>query len=697
MIYAASLNVVVKKCFGKQAQQSNLKKICENLALDPDITTMDVVIFGPKDAASPLRAGEISKALKHKHPDICTIYVYEKDADSDLINADYKKQLRKIKEVGIKDAFEEFVGDHKLKQGKNKVSSADFQVPESDEIGDVTKEEKAEVKYTRADLTDEKETEEEEEDGFGDEQPGDDEEPEPVVEPLSAEPEPVVVPTEPLDTQVHLQDPLDPNTQVPPIKTDQKLEDYIAGVRNYEDWTIFKEMLNKDSITKHLIEENTEYVGLVNMLDVLDKKIEAVWRDPALTADMKFEKIKAIGLERSVVRASTNSINVEKAINIITTIVLSAKRTVEEKIQSIDAAFYKISTDQKAIMDTSYIDRAIEERTNIQLELLNIARGIVDIYKSVHNLVSEEILELDRKLPSSNEFINQMVKPIGVEIFTPQNTSELVNKLNKALQENYIIASQLEESVNAVIDTLFALCEKDEEIIRYQQNMINLLKAHRVEDVIIVNSVLKDILRLWTGADNTGRSSTAITYAGILSRKQNSLLIDLTGRAKFREYGITPMRLEDFMTSRPEKRFLCVEADVQPNAEELQEIVQQLKSRLNYYPYVNVIVPPENTEMIDQLSADAKCIHYITNCTTESIQVMRDCIQKHTSSNIARKLITIDAPVSPLTIADSVGCNPTQVQVLTLPNIPAMRACSLRHDRPYEYEDTVLIYEEALR
>ena len=696
MIYAASLNVVVKKCFGKQAQQSNLKKICENLALDPDITTMDVVIFGPKDAASPLRAGEISKALKHKHPDICTIYVYEKDADSDLINADYKKQLRKIKEVGIKDAFEEFVGDHKLKQGKNKVSSADFQVPESDEIGDVMKEEKAAVKYTRADLNDEQETEE---DGFGDEQPGDDEEPEPepVVEPLSAEPEPVVVPTEPLDTQVHLQDPLDPNTQVPPIKTDQKLEDYIAGVRNYEDWTIFKEMLNKDSITKHLIEENTEYVGLVNMLDVLDKKIEAVWRDPALTADMKFEKIKAIGLERSVVRASTNSINVEKAINIITTIVLSAKRTVEEKIQSIDAAFYKISTDQKAIMDTSYIDRAIEERTNIQLELLNIARGIVDIYKSVHNLVSEEILELDRKLPSSNEFINQMVKPIGVEIFTPQNTSELVNKLNKALQENYIIASQLEESVNAVIDTLFALCEKDEEIIRYQQNMINLLKAHRVEDVIIVNSVLKDILRLWTGADNTGRSSTAITYAGILSRKQNSLLIDLTGRAKFREYGITPMRLEDFMTSRPEKRFLCVEADVQPNAEELQEIVQQLKSRLNYYPYVNVIVPPENTEMIDQLSADAKCIHYITNCTTESIQVMRDCIQKHTSSNIARKLITIDAPVSPLTIADSVGCNPTQVQVLTLPNIPAMRACSLRHDRPYEYEDTVLIYEEALR
>ena len=175
------------------------------------------------------------------------------------------------------------------------------------------------------------------------------------------------------------------------------------------------------------------------------------------------------------------------------------------------------------------------------------------------------------------------------------------------------------------------------------------------------------------------------------------MLIDLTGRAKFREYGITPMRLDDFMTSRPERPFLCVETDVQPTPEELQDIVDSLKGRLNYYPYVNIIVPPENTDMIDQLSKDALSIHYITNCSTESIKVMRDCISKHKSANIARKLVTIDAPVSPLMIADSVDIDPTLVRVITLPNVPAVRACSLRHDRPYEYEDVVRLYEEAFR
>jgi hypothetical protein len=501
----------------------------------------------------------------------------------------------------------------------------------------------------------------------------------------------------PLNNQQQFYSPK-PEATIPVINTEpvQTIEDAMANVKNYEEWNIFKEHLNHDSIVKSLIAENSEYVGLINMLDVLDKRIETVWRDPALTFEQKFDKIKDIGLERSVVRATTNSQNVEKVISIISTIVLSAKRSVEEKIQNLDVALYKVTTDKEKITDTSYIDKAIEERTKVQLELLNISRSIVDLYKSIDTLVVDEIAELDRKLPSSNAFINDMVKPIGTQIFTPTNTAALANKLMRALQENSVVASQLEESVNAVIDNLFELCDKDEEIIRYQQNMINMLKAHRVEDVIICNTLLKKVLRLYVAADNTGRSATAITWSGICSRRQNSLLVDLTGRAKFREYGITPMRLDDFMTSRPEQQFLCVESDHIPAPEELQKIVEQLKSRLNYYPYVNVIMAPEDTNGIQQLSEEALCIHYITDCSTTSIRVMKDVVANHTTKNIARKLVTIDTPVSPLMIADSIGIN-QPVKIVTLPAIPAIRACSLRHDRPYEYTDVQKIFEEAFR
>lgn len=674
MIYTASLNIPVKRAFKKQVMQSNINKICAQLPIDPETTGMDVVILGVNDVTPP-KIKKVQKALENVHRDICIIYIYQKDSDADTIDVKYKHQCKKINEKEVMIAFEKFVGEHKVITGQNQTVSADFEDISIDEP--------------------------EEEDEM---LPGDDKDPEEVEDVVTEEelPEttPIKVPAfDDSEFTSRESKPLDTAPEVPVVASApvSKIEESLARLTSYEDWEIFKENLNRDSVVKHLIEENSEYVGLINMLEVMDKRIETVWRDSALSADQKFEKIKEIGLERAVVRATTNSINVDKVISIISTIVLSAKRTVDEKVQSLDTALYKISTDKAKIVDTSYIDKAIEARTQTQLELLNISRDIVDLYKSIDNLITDEITELDRKLPSSNQFINDMVKPIGTQIFTPQNTASLATKLMKALQENRIVASQMEESINAVIEKLFELCEEDEEIIRYQQNMINLLKAHRVEDVIITNTLLKKTLRLFVGADNTGRSATAITWCGILSRRQNSLLIDLTGRDKFKEYGITPMRLDDFLTSRPEKQFLCVAADHIPSPDEMQEIITQVKSRLNYYPYVNIIVAPEDTNGINQLSDEAMCIHYVTDCSTSSIAVMKELVKKHTTSNIARKLITIDTPVSPLMIADSIGVDPTMTKVIPLPNVPAIRACSLRHDRPYEYNDVIKTFEEAFR
>lgn len=691
MIYAASLNVPVKKAMPQQVMQSNLSKICSQMLIDPDTTGMDTVILGPKDM-TPLRAESVQEAVSNRHPDICVIYLYEKDKDADLLDCDNKKQCKKIKDAAIREAVEEFVGAHTIRQGKQHVSSADFKIPDSDEIGDVLREEpQAGPDYTRVELN-------LDETKLGAELPPDDVPADTdafaSLEELDFEEEPLP----PLDTSTEVPEPLSAPVSLlkeePPA---QELKEALANLNSFQEWELFKEQLNKDSVVKKLIEENTEYVGLVNMLDVMDKEISTVWRDATLSPDQKFEKIKEIGLRRAVVRASTNSITVEKVIDIITTIVLSAKRTVDDKISSLDASLYKITTDKQAIMDTSFIDRAIEERTKVQWELLNISRGIVDLYKAVDNFVVDEIAELDKKLPSSNQFINEMVRPLGTQIFTPTNTGALATKLMQSLQSNRIVASQIEEQVNAVIEKLFELCDKDEEIIRYQQSTIHMLQANRVEDVVIVNSLLKDCLRLYTGADNTGRSATAITWCGLLSRRQNSLLIDITGRSKFREYGVNPVPLHEFLQSRLEQQFLCVESDHILDAEELQVLVEQLKSRLNYYPYVNIIVAPEDTQGMEMLSVDAKCMHYVTDCSTSSLRIMKDVIAKHTSENVARKLITIDPPVSPLTIADSLKVDFTNVQIITLPNVPAIRACSIKHDRPYEYNDVAKTFEVAFR
>lgn len=702
MIYVASLNVPVKKALGKgpekTVQQSTTSKIFGQMNLDPETTNMDVVILGPKDFIGP-KAVQGQRAIDGKHPDICVIYLYEKSAEEDLVDGVYKHHCKKINEKYIVEAFEKYVGNHKVQTGKQQMSSADFQVqsdgePGDDEIPDDFVPERTSRRLTPVSPAPVEETPTEESTSAASAE-------EPFQPDLSVfESQPETLPESPLSTTTTKGNPLESVEPLPmPERTtpSRTIEESIAGMSNVEDWDVLTEHLKRDSIVKTLIQENSEYEGLVNMLDVLDKRIQTVWRDSALSADQKFEKIKAIGLEKSVVRAAANSITVEKAISIISTIALSAKRTVDAKVESIDTALYKINADRAAVMDTTYIDKAIEERMKVQTDLLYMGRKLVDIYKSIDTLVVDEILDLDSKLPSSNQFINQMVAPLGKQIFTPQNTTTLANKLGKALQENRIVFSQLEESVQAVVEKLFELCEKDEEIIRYQQNVINLLKSNRVEDVVIVNSLLKKVLRVYTGATNTGRSSTAITWCGILSRRNNTLLIDLTGKSKFEEYGIVPMRLDDFMQSRVERQFLCVKSEGILGPDEIQNLIEVLKSRLNYYPYVNIIMDPEDADGINQVCGDAICLHYITDCSTSSIRVLQKLVKQIKVQNVARKLITIDTPVSPLTIADSIGVDTTQTRIITLPAIPAMKACALKHDRPYEFNDIVGIYEEAFR
>lgn len=652
MIFAASLAIVSKKALGDKCFQTSINKIIDTLPIDPEVSGMDAVILGPRDAVGPTGM-KLQKAIKEAHANVCIIYVYNKERDKDLVSCQYKKLVKKTTEAVIADVQEEFLGDHIIKIGKQQINRKDLE--------ESTIQSKSEIPEAY--------TEPKEEEELPVEQP--------VLE-VPAEPEPLPEPEQPIELPQSV----------------SHIEDTLKAITNYKDWNLFMEQMNKDNITRKLIEENTEYVGLVNMLEVLDKQIETVWRDTALSPERKFEKIKEIGLSRSNLRGQSNSINVTKVLSIIETICLSAKRTVEEKLTTVREAMVKITTDKESIMDTSHIDNAIEERTNIQIELMDIMRGVIDLYKSMDLLITEEIKDLDARLPSDNMFVNEMVKPVGTTIFTPVNTAELATKLMQALQDHRLTMSQLEASIKNTISLIFQLCEKDNEIIQYQQNMINLLKANRIEDIVLRDSLLKNVLHVYTGTDETGRSATAITWSGICSRKQNTLLIDMTGRDKFATYGIDAYDLDEFFEKSIEDHFVCVRS-AKLDPEDLQELIHKLKSFLNYYPIINIIVAPEDESTIDQLCEDALTISYITDCSTRSVNQMKEVISKNDVVNIAHKLILIDAPVSPLMMADMMKIDPTTTKLITLPNINAIKACSLKNDRPYEYDSIVRIFEEA--
>lgn len=654
MIFTASLAIVTKKALGDKCFQTSIGKIIETLPIDPEISGMDAVILGPRDAAGP-NGMKLQKAIDTAHKNVCVIYLYCKDREKDLINCPYKKIAKKITDKVIFDAQEEFLGAHLVKAGKQVINNKDNEVPITSKP-DIPQDTPAPAI------------------------PG-------VKEEVSA-PAPLVIPEAPA-----LQE--EPAAPVEEPKVTH-MEDALRSITNYNDWNLFREQMQKDNITRKLIEENTEFVGLINMLEVMDKQIETVWRDPALSTEKKFDKIREIGLNRAGLRARTNDINANKVMSIIETVCLAAKRTVEEKLDSTEKALLHITTRKDELFDTARIDKAIEERMNIELELCNLKKSLIELYKSMDCLVQDETIALDQKLPSDNEFVNYMVRPIGSEVFTPTNTIELANKMGKALQEGRITMSQLEVKIEDLIRLIFQLCEKDNDIVRYQQELISLMRVNKVEEIVVRDTLLKGVLRLFTGEDYTGRSATAITLSGVESRKENVLLIDMTERDRFDVYGVNARDIDEFFQCPTEEHFVCLRSKKR-NPEEIQEMVSNLKNVIHHYPIINIIVAPEDTQAIEQLSEDALCINYVTDCSTRSMDKMREVTKANTVTNIARKLVMIDTPISPLVVAKNLEIDPMLYKMVPIPSIPTIKACAIKHDRPFDFESVVTVFEEAFR
>lgn len=682
MIYTSSLTMLARKALGNsECYQTSISKIISQLTLDPDTTGMNAVLLGPNDFGGMNKQKLINAVNAGIHPDICLMYIYTKDSEAEGIHVPYMKGVSKIRTNDIQKFVEESMASHM--SGKNTLEDDLKKLEESDNLEEEVKQ------YYTPDVPNEDKSFEEP----------------PVAEKVPVPPmniptpqEPQQAHTQPIQREVYKKEFEMPNIgQDIPQKPIGTKEEMLAGIKTMEDYNLLKESLEKDSIYKQLLEENSEYAGTVQMLDVLDKEINAIYFDSSLSPNAKFEKIREIGLKKSTLKSVSNNIAARKVISMIDTITTQAKKVITDEMNNMNDALAKITTDEASLLDTSKITTAMTERADIHTRLLDLQYKLRKLYGSMDTLVESEIKDMNTKLPSSNEFINDMLFPTNRDVFTPQNTSQLVNDMLKGLAEQRITMSQLEEDITGIINLIYALLGKDEDIMKHQMDLIQRAKANRVEELVIRDGILKNVLHLYCGADDTGRTSTTLTWSGIQSRRTNTLLIDITGNNQLKRYGENPVPLSDFMSQRLERQLLVVSSDRRLDGSEIVSLIHEIKSRLNYYGTVNVVVHPEDTEAIDLLAKEALSISYITNCDNRSIDEMKKCIARTQIKNIAKKIITIDAPINPLQIVEEIGADPTTYRVVPLPNLPAIRACALRHDTPYDKSDLISTFERVFR
>lgn len=754
MIYSAKLAAPVKKAYGERCYGTNIQKICEQLSLDPEVSGMEACVLCPKDVAGIMRK-KVQLAIEDKNPDVCIIYIYNNEKEADLVDTPFKKQVKKTTPDVVKDIVEDCMGNYLLSAKKTVVSRdakvtktinskpEDVQVTAGGLKGGLFKNKAAAAKKDNQEVGDELKYDVALDlwykiDALGNQvyinkktgkemtkmqvearktriKQGSYKLPKTLpegVRPDPADAENVEIPDDLVvgdiedeedDITVNLGEPKEPEAPVveEPVKpnleerVESDFERNLKEVSNFHDWGLFKEAMSKDAAIRQLLEENTTYQGVVQMLSVLDTEIKTTYYDKGLTSQQKFEKVLEIGNKRSTLMATHNDILARKVLDVIDAVTIGARRTVNDLLDEHRKSMEQITVSKEGLFDETELHRLVDMRSKAMCELLALVKSTIQLYQAMDLEVSDVILDMDKRLPSDNEYINEMVGS-AAEVLTPTNSMELARTMMRALQEKREAFVLMEEQVRKVIDSIRELFDRDEAIIQYQQHITQMLKAHRVEDAVIIDSVIKNILNVYIGQRGSGLTATALTWSGCLARRRNTLLIDLSNESKLGDYGEDVVDLDEFMRQRID-RPLCVVAGTVPDVEALSELITELKTRLDYYAHINVILDSTQLEYAKVLAKESLTVNYITNCTKDNMEEMGNVYASVDVNNVAQKVLMVNPTIDVLKVAEYMNIDVTSTKCVSIPDVPKIKSCGVLQDKPYEYVGVRTVFEEAFK
>lgn len=754
MIYSAKLAAPVKKAYGERCYGTNIQKICEQLSLDPEVSGMEACVLCPKDVAGIMRK-KVQLAIEDKNPDVCIIYIYNNEKEADLVDTPFKKQVKKTTPDVVKDIVEDCMGNYLLSAKKTVVSRdakvtktinskpEDVQVTAGGLKGGLFKNKAAAAKKDNQEVGDELKYDVALDlwykiDALGNQvyinkktgkemtkmqvearktriKQGSYKLPKTLpegVRPDPADAENVEIPDDLVvediedeedDIPVNLGEPKEPEAPVAeePVKpnleerVESDFERNLKEVSNFHDWGLFKEAMSKDAAIRQLLEENTTYQGVVQMLSVLDTEIKTTYYDKGLTSQQKFEKVLEIGNKRSTLMATHNDILARKVLDVIDAVTIGARRTVNDLLDEHRKSMEQITVSKEGLFDETELHRLVDMRSKAICELLALVKSTIQLYQAMDLEVSDVILDMDKRLPSDNEYINEMVGS-AAEVLTPTNSMELARTMMRALQEKREAFVLMEEQVRKVIDSIRELFDRDEAIIQYQQHITQMLKAHRVEDAVIIDSVIKNILNVYIGQRGSGLTATALTWSGCLARRRNTLLIDLSNESKLGDYGEDVLDLDEFMRQRID-RPLCVVAGTVPDVEALSELITELKTRLDYYAHINVILDSTQLEYAKVLAKESLTVNYITNCTKDNMEEMGNVYASVDVNNVAQKVLMVNPTIDVLKVAEYMNIDVTSTKCVSIPDVPKIKSCGVLQDKPYEYVGVRTVFEEAFK
>lgn len=454
--------------------------------------------------------------------------------------------------------------------------------------------------------------------------------------------------------------------------------------------------MQKGTITRELLNEDTEFANCMLLLEQWDKEMGEIYRDPTKSAQTRWNEIRELAYKRTEKAGILNSKIANKVCQMISTITSTCERNVFSEIDEIRHGIATVVDAQVVNMRDEEVTKLIEERNKIADNLRNTLMTIIEIYKLMDANVEDILKSQSDGLPSNNSMVsNQLV--FEKENFIPDNAAAIATRVLSDLKDGLVKFSQMEKHLQSLILDVFKLIDKDSTIIKEQEDRYKKLKAVRVEETVTITNVLKNVLRVFVGPSEAGTTATALTWAGLRARRQNTLLIDARpDNMRTVNYGESPMEAMDYLKRNERDHFRVLKLNsVTPM--DIDELLGILETKTDYFSSINLIMDDTQVDLVNRCIDRALSINVITNSTVANIERTRGIIADLRPENVGLKIIAIDPVVERMEFIQSLSAQDSIFKLVNLPYMKDIRACGIRHEAPYKREAVATVFEEAFR
>lgn len=482
------------------------------------------------------------------------------------------------------------------------------------------------------------------------------------------------------------------------------IQDRIRAASDWAGITSVVKEISASRVVQETAKVNLEYKQAEQYIDTLREAINATFMVEKDT-NVALSKIRAILFDKSTVRAKTNTILEQTVEEIIKLLVDKTSEFINirynEVNQAIEKALRKEYTDKNANARLTVLGeektKLLMELNSIDLEIKNIAQTSSSTINDTVSIITENSVTDTGSTLLNNKILVQYGHIVPAKVL--DNLNNLFN-IGAMSEEEFGKMSGL---INSLIRKLYAVLTIQKEEQEVLSQTIKYLRAAKVEDTVIAETILKKATRLYVcEKDDFTAASTLYMISRHKARSSSNVLyIDLTGNQCLNHFGINNINYSTFIDGDciiKDSLYVCDDlTSRQFTMDDCDKLQNRIIHYAKHYSVINLLITPEMTELFKFISPEVLSINFMVDAFPTSVQkyrgIIADCYYENTAYKVIIYNYLTDAAkiCSDLDIVDKL-----YYQLITIATNNEMRLCAYNKQDPYLVPSIVADYADVL-